>query len=102
MLTRLHVGGIFFYLVKAFDCVNHEIWLGKLHFCKIQRVPEDRFRFSLTNRRQKVEAQSPSEPELFGDDTSVIISSRNFENFCSVSNLIACLMVEWFAASKLA
>jgi len=89
-------------LVQAFDGVNHEIWLGKLHFCGIYRVPEDWFRFCLTNRRQTFEVQSPSEPVLFVDDTSVIISSRNFEDFCSVSNIIACLMVKCFAASKLA
>ena len=29
-----------------------------------------------------------SEPTLFVDDTNVIISSRNFEDFCSVSNLV--------------
>jgi len=29
-----------------------------------------------------------SEPTLFVDDTSDIISSRNFKDFCSVSNLI--------------
>jgi len=28
------------------------------------------------------------EPILFADYTSVIISSRNFEDFCSVSNLV--------------
>ena len=46
--------------------------------------------------------QSPAEPVLFADDTSVIISNRNFADFCSLSNLIACLMVKWFAASELA
>jgi hypothetical protein len=29
-----------------------------------------------------------SEPTLFVDDTSDIISSRNFKDFCSVSNLV--------------
>jgi hypothetical protein len=98
----LHVGGIFCGLVKAFGCVNHEILLAELHFCGIQRVPEDWFMFCLTNRRQKVEVQSPSEPVLFADDTSVIISSRNIEEFCSLLNSIACHTVKWFVASKLA
>jgi hypothetical protein len=43
---------------------------------------------------------SASEPILFTEDTSVIISSRNFKDFCS-SNLVAPHMIEWFAANKL-
>jgi hypothetical protein len=37
-----------------------------------------------------------SEPILIVYETSVIISSRNFEDFCSVSN-----MIKWFATDKL-
>jgi len=38
---------------------------------------------------------------LFADDTSVIISSRNFEDFCSVSNFVLCHMIKWFATNNL-
>jgi len=41
-----------------------------------------------------------SEPLLFTDDTSDIISSRNFKYFCSVSNLVLSDMIKWFAAYK--
>jgi len=51
---KMHVGGIFCNLVKALDCVNHEILLVKSHFYGIWGVSEDGFRFYLTNRRQKV------------------------------------------------
>jgi len=42
---------------------------------------------------------SISEPVLFADDTGVIISSKNVEGFCSLSNLVLCL-IKWSAASK--
>ena len=44
---------------------------------------------------------SISEPVLFADDTSVIMSSRNFEDFCSMSNLDLSHMIKWFAAKTL-
>jgi hypothetical protein len=44
---------------------------------------------------------SLSEPMLFADDTSVIISNRNFENFCTISNSVLSNMIEWFSANKL-
>jgi len=44
---------------------------------------------------------SASEPILFAGDTSVLISSKNFEDFCSVLNLIVSHMIKWFAANKL-
>jgi hypothetical protein len=43
---------------------------------------------------------SVSEPILFADDTSVIISSRNFKDFCSVANLVLSQMIKWFAANN--
>jgi len=42
-----------------------------------------------------------SEPILFADDTSVLISSRNFEDFCSVLNLVLSHIIKWFAANNL-
>jgi hypothetical protein len=44
---------------------------------------------------------SISETVLFHSDTSVLISNRNFEDFCSVSNLVPSHMIKWFAASTL-
>jgi hypothetical protein len=47
----MYVGSIFCDLAKAFDCVNHEILLAKLHFCGIWGVSEDWFASFMINRR---------------------------------------------------
>jgi hypothetical protein len=62
---KLHVGGIFCDLSKAFDCINHEILLMQLHFYGIQGVTIDWFRSYLTNRRQKVEIKSLTSSDFF-------------------------------------
>jgi hypothetical protein len=69
---KLHVGGIFCDLSKAFDCGNHEILLKKLHFYGIQGVTTDWFRFYLTNRRQKVEIKSPNSTQNFFSDWGIL------------------------------
>lgn len=48
------VGGIFFDLEKAFDCVNHKILLSKLHFYGIKENMCKLIRFYLENRDQRV------------------------------------------------
>jgi hypothetical protein len=51
---KIHVGGIFCDLAKAFDCLNHERLLAKLHFYDIQGVTADWFRRYLTNKDRKL------------------------------------------------
>jgi len=139
----MHFGVVFFDLAKAFDSLNNEMLLAKLHFSGIQGVSEVWFRSYLTNQREKVEVKSPhtaqnffcnwgtmnygvpqvsilgpllfiiyinnlpmrinsvSEPMLFADDTSFKISSRNFEDFSSVTILVPSHMIKWFAANNL-
>jgi hypothetical protein len=64
----MHVGGIFCDLAKAFDCVNHEILLARLHFYDIRGVNPDWFKSYLTNRRQKVEIKSRNATQnIFSD-----------------------------------
>ena len=61
----LNVEGIFCDLTKAFDCMNHEILLTKLHFYGIWEVYEDWLRSHIANRRQKVEVKSPNTAQNF-------------------------------------
>ena len=140
---KLHVGGIFCDISKAFDCVNHEILLAKVHFYGIQEITIDWFRSYLTNRKQNVEIKSPTTnrnfisdwgtlkhqvPQgsilgpllflvyindlpskinslalrtLFADDTSVIISNRNLEDFSTTAHLVLFHLIEWFSANRL-
>jgi len=61
-------GGIFCGLVKAFDCVNHEILLAKFYFYCIRGPSEYCFRLYLTSRRHKFEVQSPNATKNFFSD----------------------------------
>jgi hypothetical protein len=54
----MHVGGIFCHLAKAFDCVNHETVLTKLHFIGIQGSMLSWFSSYPTDGNQKIEIKS--------------------------------------------
>jgi hypothetical protein len=41
-------------------------------------------------------------PITFADDLSIIISSKRFDDFCRISNIVLCHMSKWFAANRLA
>jgi hypothetical protein len=69
---KLHVGGIFCDLLKAFECVNHEILLTKLHFYGIQGLTVDWSRSYLTNRKQKVEIKSPNSTHSLVSDWGIL------------------------------
>jgi hypothetical protein len=53
----------------------------------------------INNLPQRI--NSVSEPILFADHTGVTISSRIFEDFCTMSNLVLPGIIKWFAASIL-
>jgi hypothetical protein len=40
-------------------------------------------------------------PTIFTDDSSVILSNKNFDDFCIISNTVLSRMSKWFTASKL-
>ena len=50
---KIHIGGIFCDLAKAFDCVNHYILIKKLQYYGIQESNFNWFKSYLFNRRQR-------------------------------------------------
>jgi len=69
---KLYVGGTFCDLSKAFDCVNREILLTKLHFYGIQVITIDWFRSYSTNRKQKVEIKLPNSTHNLVSDWGIL------------------------------
>jgi len=51
---KKYVAGIFFDLMKVFDCVNHELLIHSLHFYGIRGVTLDWFRSHLLDWKQRV------------------------------------------------
>jgi hypothetical protein len=43
-----------------------------------------------------------SEPVIFTDNTGVIISNKNVDDFCTLANSVLSRMSKWFSANKLA
>jgi hypothetical protein len=57
---KMHAGGIFRDLAKAFNCVNHDILLLKLNFYGIKGSAGQWFKSYLNGRKQRVEIKSPN------------------------------------------
>jgi hypothetical protein len=53
--SKFKVGGIFFHLEKAFDCLNHSILLSKLHFYGVNGKAKSWFESYLNNRYMRVQ-----------------------------------------------
>jgi hypothetical protein len=49
---KMHVGGIFCGLAKAFDCINHKILLTKLNYYGVQGTVANWFRSHLTENKK--------------------------------------------------
>jgi hypothetical protein len=52
--SKKNCGGIFFYLEKAFDCVDHNILMNKINYYGVNGVIFSLIKSYLENRYQKV------------------------------------------------
>ena len=58
--NKLAVGGIFFDLDKAFDCLNHDVLMSKLQFYGITGKAKSWFESYFNNRYQRVQLSDVS------------------------------------------
>jgi hypothetical protein len=80
-LSKKIVGGIFFDLEKAFDCINHGIFLAKLEFYGITDTVYTLMKLYLENRYQRGSLSNDSSNEN-------IFSKWGKVNYCDPQGLI--------------
>jgi len=139
---KIHIGGVFCDLTKAFDCVNHNIFIPKLEHYGIQGVILNWFKSYLIDRKQRtkisvnenqtryctwetvkqgvpqgsvlgpllftmyindlpVSVTQGSKAILFNDDTSVLVTDKDFTRFKQKMNLALTSLDQWFTANQL-
>ena len=67
----MHFGGIFGDLVKAFDCVNHEFFLAKLHSMEFQEYMKTGSGLISLTEDSKLK-QSPNTAQNFFSDRGIM------------------------------
>jgi len=139
---KIHIGGIFCDLTKAFDCVNHDILIAKLEHYGIQDAALNWFKSYWIDRKQSIKInvnrnQTHSStcgtvkqgvPQgtvlgpllfimyindlpksishdfnitLFADDTSVLVTDKDYTKFKQKMNSVLTSLGRWFTANQL-
>jgi len=140
---NIHIGGIFYDLTKAFDCVNHDVLTAGLEHYGIHESTINRFKSYLPNRRQRTKlsinkgqmyystweivkqgvpqgsvlgpllfyyiyinvlpmsVKHVSKAILFSDDTSVIVTDKDFDSFRQKTYLALTSLNQWFLYNQL-
>jgi hypothetical protein len=111
------VGGIFFDLEKAFDCLNHDILISKLQFYGVNGKAKQWFQSYPNNRYQRSRVLAPllsliyitdftevvsdkTIPILFAKDTDILLRSSKTKNFHNMIDAFT-FVYNWFRINLL-
>ena len=97
--SKQHCAGVFIYLKKAFDTVNHKLLVDKLSFYRVRGVANAWLENYLMNRKQYVVVDNQASSMQFikcgvpqGSVLGPVVFLLFINDICNVSNLLKCFI----------